>query len=445
MVQLSPHWKTQKFSPFMVSEVIPKMMNTMVVLLSDKGIHASEKALSVYCSLHRLFIALVKQFPGLQRDIDQTVMGFCCDPEKRHKNATPNLGHLLPLLSVSSVPWRKVLPYIIMEQFDRGFIWVAKKYPGLANVNDKGAKSIDNDRLTKTFEASTISLRITMFHVQFLRRFRKVADLDAIAADYDRYYGFPSFKDLSGFQRSVAHILKVSNWSTFYALCEMKAPTPAELTKTLVSAVRNSRKKKYHNDRTDFSRIHASGVSKILLKGESYTCNTNLNTVKLEEIWKFPEGKTQFLDASCLVYHFDSSKIEHVDYRCLTDSSGAIVHSGDMMDHEKSQGKHVIQVSLKKLPRTVCALYFTISAWHTTLKDILHPEILFVDPESNQQLCSYQFGDNKNTGSLTAVIMAKMVRKTADSQWEVVAVGHLGSGMAGQYGSIEQDIKKKNL
>lgn len=446
VVKLCPDWETRNFSPYMICDVIPKIMNTMVVLLSDKGIHASEKALSVFCSLHRLFIALVKEYPELQEYIDYKVKQFCTDEEKRHKKEMPNLGHFLPLLCVSSIPWRKVIPIVLSEMLDRNFIWVAKKYPNLANGLNNKNKKADMDRIAKTFEASTVSLRLFMFHVQFLRRFRRVSSLDAIAFDYDRYYGFPSYKDLTGFQKTVGQILSVSGWCSFYKVCELKHPSAADMTKLLINAVKNSRKKNYHNDRTDFSRIHASGVSKILLKGESYTCNTNLNTVKLEEIWQFPDGKTKYLDASCLVYKFGSSACaEHVDYSRTRDTSGAIVHSGDVMDRTKNQGKHVITVSLKKLPRDVRALYFTITAFHTTLTDILHPEILFLDPESDQQLCSYQFGDNKNTGSNTAVIMAKMERKSETAQWEVKAIGHIGMGMAGNYSPIHEDINKSKL
>eukprot|EP01127_Copromyxa_protea_P009055 TRINITY_DN2105_c0_g1_i3.p1 TRINITY_DN2105_c0_g1~~TRINITY_DN2105_c0_g1_i3.p1 ORF type:complete len:1094 (+),score=237.25 TRINITY_DN2105_c0_g1_i3:915-4196(+) len=445
-VRLSEHWKTQKFSPYMLAEVIPKMMNTMVILLSDKGVHASEKALSGFCALHRLFIALIRHYPGLQAYIDKQITDFCSDSRKQHKNETPNLGILLPLLTVSSIPWRKALPIILSESFDRNFIWCAKKFPELAKSVSGTPGAPDFDRINKTFESSLISLRLMMFHILFLRRFRKTSDLDEIASDYDRYYGFPSQTDLRGYQNDIAEIMKVSNWPGFYRLCELKMPSPLELTKILVEAMRNSLKKKYHTNKTDFSRIHSSGVSKILLKGESYTCNTNLNEVRLEEIWRFTPYHTQYLDASCLIYHFDSTECtEVVDYCHTSGASGAIRHSGDVLDSEKGQGKHIITVSLKKLPATVQTMYFTITAFHTTLTSILNPEILFLDPESNQELCAYQFGDNKGTGDKTAVIMAKLSRANPSAPWNVLALGHLGMGMAGNYNSIKEDILARKL
>jgi len=52
--KLSPHWPSDGFEPGMVLEVIPKLMNTMIVLLCDKGLSASDRALDGYFLLWRL-------------------------------------------------------------------------------------------------------------------------------------------------------------------------------------------------------------------------------------------------------------------------------------------------------------------------------------------------------------------------------------------------------
>ena len=51
-----------RFHPHMVLQVLPTILNTMAVLLSDKGVVACDRALDGYCSLHRLFLALCHHF-----------------------------------------------------------------------------------------------------------------------------------------------------------------------------------------------------------------------------------------------------------------------------------------------------------------------------------------------------------------------------------------------
>lgn len=59
---LCPDMKSYTFKPEMVLSFMPKLLNTMVVLLSGKGISASDRACDGFCSIHRLFIALCDRF-----------------------------------------------------------------------------------------------------------------------------------------------------------------------------------------------------------------------------------------------------------------------------------------------------------------------------------------------------------------------------------------------
>jgi len=211
------------------------------------------------------------------------------------------------------------------------------------------------------------------------------------------------------------------------------------MTNRLKQAVKNSLRKKYHTKSTDFSRIHQSGVSKILLKGESYTCNTNLKRVFLEDVWGFP-GNTLYLDASCVVFDFSNKLLKTVDFS-HTSFCAAIVHSGDVIDTIKRQGTHTIKIELSELPKNVKSLYFVITAWTGLLTQILHPYILFNDPDTQQELCRYQFNE-KDTGNNTAVIMAKLFRPKENAPWQVLAIGHLGFGRASHYDPVYEDIKK---
>ncbi|KAK9843850.1 hypothetical protein WJX84_001630 [Apatococcus fuscideae] len=57
---IAPGRKTPSFGNFL--NVMPKMLNTAIVLLMDQGVAASDRALITYCGLHRLFLALAEDF-----------------------------------------------------------------------------------------------------------------------------------------------------------------------------------------------------------------------------------------------------------------------------------------------------------------------------------------------------------------------------------------------
>ena len=73
------------FDPLIVLEVIPRLMNTMTLMLIDDGVEEVEEAVRGYCLLHRLFIALVEQYPVLKTEIKRRLAAFIRDPASRMK------------------------------------------------------------------------------------------------------------------------------------------------------------------------------------------------------------------------------------------------------------------------------------------------------------------------------------------------------------------------
>jgi stress response protein SCP2 len=180
----------------------------------------------------------------------------------------------------------------------------------------------------------------------------------------------------------------VTSWPAYFSILGVASPNPAALQEILLKSIKNSKAKGYHSDRTNFSAIQASGTSSILKKGESYKASGKLKKIKMEESWGFVGG-TKFLDASCLVY--DERGYVKTDGLCdwshHSAQSGAIVHSGDVIDGAKCTGKHTIRVNLLQLPATVKALYFTMTAFSGNLTDIKQPFVRFTDEESDEELC----------------------------------------------------------
>ncbi len=150
----------------------------------------------------------------------------------------------------------------------------------------------------------------------------------------------------------------------------MPCPAKADFAASLRQAVMNSLGKGYHKKDMDFSRVQASGVSRILMRGESFTAPVTLKRITLVESWLWAQhaesGGMEYLDASCIVFKGTglkkSESMGHVDFSRLSLFNGAIVHSGDLIDHTKRSGKHTMQIELHLLPMEVKCLYFTMSA-----------------------------------------------------------------------------------
>ena len=78
-------------------------MNNLILQVVKGKEHASVRAVDGYVAFHRLFIALVDQYPELRVQIKQMVDTFVNDPSKRTKAHIPNLGDFLCMISVLEV------------------------------------------------------------------------------------------------------------------------------------------------------------------------------------------------------------------------------------------------------------------------------------------------------------------------------------------------------
>lgn len=100
----------------------------MCVLLMDKGVHASAKALDGYFAMHRLLIAFIMEYPELSIKIDKKIAEFIRLPENRTKSQLPNLGEFLPLIAVSrKYTWFHISKQFLEELFDRNGNYIKKE------------------------------------------------------------------------------------------------------------------------------------------------------------------------------------------------------------------------------------------------------------------------------------------------------------------------------
>jgi ubiquitin-protein ligase len=168
------------FVPEMVFEVLPKLMNSQVVLLSSGQLWRCQKALEGYFAYHHLLLHCLKSYPSLRVDLEGMLETFQADPKSREKGRVHNIGEFLCLLSVSdSFDWDSIGVSILEEVFDRNVLWILKQSPHLGDVGVSGVS--DQNRLKASFRANRVSLRLLMFQVAFLRLAKPMHSHEAVA------------------------------------------------------------------------------------------------------------------------------------------------------------------------------------------------------------------------------------------------------------------------
>jgi len=451
----APKWRFARgrFMPEMVLEVLPKLLCTLIVLLVDKGIAASDVFIDGFVQIYRLLLALGDEYPALRSKVTARVRGFIASERKRVKASEPSLGVLVPLLALcSGLRWCDLAWPLLDEMMDRGVIWSCRDHPELAHPQ----KLELTELMQLSYDSRHVSNRLLMFSVGFLARLAKLTP-----AQLDDFHGKPTPWLRSSMRQHIAKVMAVESWPHFFALINVPLPSRAYMQRWLCRSVSNSEKKGYHRRGMDFSRVQRSGVSTILRKGESVSASPTMKAIRLEEVWRYSGPGTIFLDASALTYSFDGTPLAYVDYANRRSATGlvhggvhstygegaarvALLHSGDRIADEKREGVHTIDIDLRALSDRVGAIYLTLSAWGTAkLTDIIRPEVRCSDPadKSAEPLARYEL-DGRPTGAHTAVVMAKIWRPAPGRSWKVTAMGELGAGRAGTYGPIHKIIQQ---
>eukprot|EP00954_Amorphochlora_amoebiformis_P009499 738617-Amorphochlora_amoeboformis.AAC.1 len=455
IVSLCGHWRIATFDPLMVLDVLPKLMTTFVVLLSDKGVSACAKALTGFTGIHRLFLALAHRYPAIKTEAERRLKKFWRSEENRHKKQVRSLGDILPLLTISdSIKWKNFWRVYLAEDFDRAVLWVGKHNANLVKL-DRCKEMSDAKYCDEVYEAIRVRSRLTCFFAYFLNHFCR-GTTEEQSRRYDRVLGHPELEaelvkggstgnpakmaaclpTIQHMQVSVKQILETKGFKQFFELVGAKAPPTKDVAHILRTAVRNSLRRGYHSKYTKFTRIQRSGVSNILKKGENYRISgSKIKSLTFTDSWRF-NGSTKYLDATAICMNKKGNVLANVDFR--NKLAPGINHSGDRMG--AGSGSHLVNVRMDGLPAGTHSLFFVLSAWNgTILKDILNPNIRCVESKTNRELCRYDH-TKVSTGNKTAVVMCRLHR--LNDSWHVQAIGQLCYGRADDYDQIIKTLKK---
>lgn len=251
MIMSSASWLVTSHSVTQSLIILCSFTNQMVVRTMKGELHESIVALEGYTMFYHMLLAFIVEYPFLQEFIDRNLgefnqkhSGNVC----RDKKHVSSLGEWIALLSTSNkYSWRDVATSYLRECFDRNVKWILT-----ANKTLLDERHPKKSRLTKSFAAVQVSLKLCMFHVVFLRLFRysprsgTLQSVEDTKKKLDALYGRPTVRMRESLQRNVKRIKNISKWSDFFEGIGLKCPDDDELFEWLLQAMRNSEAKGYH-------------------------------------------------------------------------------------------------------------------------------------------------------------------------------------------------------
>jgi ubiquitin-protein ligase len=242
------------FVPDMVFEVIPKLMNSQVVLLSSGQLWRCQKALEGYFAYHHLLLHCLNAYPSLRLCLEEKMDEFHASPKAREKSSVHNMGEFLCLLSVSDkFDWDSMGVAILEEVFDRNALWILKQSPHLGDIGNSSAS--DQSRLKASFRATLVSLRLLMFQFAFfnlakpthLHEGRICTSASAQLERKDRCKGLPGPGEAEWLFDRCLEILAVDDYSGFLELVGAAPVCDTEVARWLRRSMLRSVEKGYHN------------------------------------------------------------------------------------------------------------------------------------------------------------------------------------------------------
>lgn len=245
---------TKNFKPQQILEVFPKLFITLAYHIMDEKKHPSIRIIRVLTHIHSMFLYCLRRYPELKDTIKETLTKFIEDESSRTKNAIPNLGCILALLSVSDdFKYKDVAERYFFEQLDRQVFWILKAIPEL--LSNELEESADKMRSQVVFKTQMTSFHILCFNKLFITTVcEKRANKAAFLSEYEANLCKLSNKEEDQLQAEIKRITQsVQTFNDFFDYTGLKKRDEAELLKMLKEAIKNSERKEYHS-RQDVER-----------------------------------------------------------------------------------------------------------------------------------------------------------------------------------------------
>jgi ubiquitin-protein ligase len=135
------------FKPLIVLDILPALLNKMIIFLLKGVTHQSLSAMGAYCHYIMLLVRLIQDFPELKNVIKKKIE---CGIEHLSKQHVPDIGNLIVLMMFSQLEkefgYKNVFP-LLEEFFTRQAFWNFEHKN--TNVNQKIFSLLQKDKNIK--------------------------------------------------------------------------------------------------------------------------------------------------------------------------------------------------------------------------------------------------------------------------------------------------------
>ena len=239
--QLAKIFGVEKFYVWMVMQIFPYMLNTIVV--QEITEQKMDNTYFVrYLHIAHIFILFARKYPEIRRMSDKKISSFITNDWNRSKKSTPSIGALISTLIISeNYTWLDLAHPSLNESFSRNVKWVLNHHPELVeNI------IIDSNRNEKTFKSTIGSLRLLMLHVGYQKIVKNNKNFWECYDNLKIMKGIPTtdiINEISEFRRNVYN---TKNWDNFFNLINISIPKNNYLADWLRKSIIHSRKRRYH-------------------------------------------------------------------------------------------------------------------------------------------------------------------------------------------------------
>lgn len=148
----------------MILNVLPNLINKLLVALLKGDTHVSVAAIEAYVHFTQLFHRLTEKIPALKADIETKVVNFAKSEVGRSKKICGDIGEFLVILSASKFErTTELMDLLYRELFARSVAWINSTN---LQRNPEGEK-----RLDEVFSSGLIGSKLLVFSIEAARRF----------------------------------------------------------------------------------------------------------------------------------------------------------------------------------------------------------------------------------------------------------------------------------